>query len=111
MLQMLSDNLLAVLKDLKGSYDIVQESYRWNEVLGKLLELLGQILDQSWQDAGKLKEAVRGVHAAVIATMLKLTGPKRAPKPLFANTERGTLVGALADIIAQGELEADPSPR
>lgn len=111
LLEMISDNLLVIIKELKGSYDIVHESRRWNDVLLDIIKLMGQVTDQDWTDVEKLKEAVSGVQAASIAAMLSLTGTKENAKVLFPMTERGTLVKALADLAARGELKAEPAPR
>lgn len=110
LLEMISDNLLVIIKELKGNYDIVHESRRWNGVLADILDLIEQITDQDWTDVEKLKEAVAGVQAAALSAMIALTGVKMEAKVLFPMTKRGTLVKALADMAARGELKPDPAP-
>lgn len=105
LLEALSENLLVIIKQLKGNYDIVHESHRWNDVISEIIQMIGQITEQDWSDVEKLKEAVVGVHTAAIAAMLLLTGVRENAKALFPMTERGTLIKALADMAARGELK------
>lgn len=109
LMQLISDNLLVIIKYLKGDYDIVHESYRWNDVLTTILDRLSMIGDQSWTDVAGLKEAVSELRVTAIAAMLDLAGPKVDPGVLLPQTERGRLVKLLADRVRRGEPNGCPS--
>ena len=111
MLTQISENLLVIIRQLKGGYDIVHESHKWNDVILDIIQLLAQINDQDWSDVEKLKAAVVDVQVAAVAAMLSLTGIREDAKILFPTTKRGTLVKAMFDMAARGELKGEPAPR
>ena len=109
LLRLIADNLLVIIKDLKGGYDIVHESRQYNTILTDLVDMLGALDDQDWDDVGRLKQAVDQVHSAALAAMLNLTGTRGDPKVLFSTTSSGILLKALVDRVAAGKLVPNPA--